>query len=238
MYVEDHVGSVKTDCCTGVCCQRIKQLFCFGHCELCSSRWLACYRAECHEHGEVDSTGIVEDAPDDALDVFDVCVAEEGRHVGREGTLGSAAKLFWLGSIGTTLRLWQGGMLVFLQLIDDVAWHGNVEGACVVIPFEVYAPVEVAIPILGELIFVFDAHDKVVGIFLTRIFHAEIVDNKCEGDGVCHVLPEAGRLLAFKISVGGKAFLEEIVGQDAGLGKSPHGTLDFQINVSVEDFVL
>jgi hypothetical protein len=52
------------------------------------------------------------------------------------------------------------------------------------------------------------------------------------------VLPEARRLLAFEISVGGKAFLEELVGQDAGLGKFPHGRSHFQINVSVEDFVL
>ncbi len=45
-------------------------------------------------------------------------------------------------------------------------------------------------------------------------------------------------LLAFEIFVGGKAFLKELVGQDASLGKSPHGTSHFQINVSVEDFVL
>jgi hypothetical protein len=78
----------------------------------------------------------------------------------------------------------------------------------------------------------------VVNIFLTRIFHAKIVDNKCEGDGVCCVLPGAGCLLAFEISMGGKAFLEKLVGQDAGLGKSPHGMLYFQINVSIKIFVL
>ncbi len=144
--------------------------------------------------------------------MFDVCVAEEGRRVGREGTLGFAAKLFRLGSVVTMLRLWQGGMLVFLQLFDDVAWHGNVEGACIVIPFEAYATVEVAVLILGEFIFLFDAHDTVVDIFLTHIFHAEIVNKKCEGDGACRVLPEAGRLLIFEISVEGKAFLEELVG--------------------------
>jgi hypothetical protein len=127
--------------------------------------------------------GIVEDAPDDALDLFDVCVADEERCVRREGMLGFAAKLFRLRSVGIILRLWRGGMLVFLQLFDDVARHGNVEGACVLIPFEAYAAVEVAIPILGEYIFLFDEHDKVVNIFLTRIFHAEIIDNKCEGDG-------------------------------------------------------
>jgi hypothetical protein len=229
---------MKMDRCIGVCCQIIKQLFCFGHCELCSSRLLACYCAECHEHGEVDSMGVVEDAPDDALDVFDVCIAEEGRRVGGEATLGFAAKLFRLGSVGTMLRLWRGGMLVFLQLFDDVARHGNVKGACVVIPFEVYAAVEVAVPILGESIFLFDAHDKVVDIFLMRIFHGKIVNNKCERDGAFCVLPEAGNLLAFEIFVRGKVFLEELVGQDAGLGKSPHGTLHFQINVSIEDFVL
>jgi hypothetical protein len=141
MDIEDHAGSVKTDSCIGVCCQVIRQLFRFGHCVLCFFQLLACYRAECHEHGEVDSAGIVEDAPDDALDVFDVCIAEEGRRVGRKGTLGFASKLFRLGSIGTMSRLWRGGMLVFLQLFDDVARHGNVKGACVVIPFEAYAAV-------------------------------------------------------------------------------------------------
>ncbi len=48
----------------------------------------ACYCAKCHEHSEVNSTGEVEDALDDVLDVFDVCIAEGGRRVVREGTLG------------------------------------------------------------------------------------------------------------------------------------------------------
>jgi hypothetical protein len=110
------------------------------------------------------------------------------------------------------LMLWWGGMLVFLQLFDDVARHGKVEGACIVVQFEAYAAVEVAVPIFGEFIFFFDALDKVVDIFLMHIFHAEIVDNKCEGDWACCVLPETRSLLAFEISVGGKAFLEERVG--------------------------
>jgi hypothetical protein len=153
--------------------------------------------------------------------MLDVCVAEEARRVGREGTLGFAAKLFRLGSIGTMLRLWQGGMLVFLQLFDNVAWHRNVKGVCVVILFEAYAAVEVAIPILDEFIFLFDVHDKVVDIFLMRIFHAKIVDNKCEGDGACRVLPEAGRLLTFEISVGARRFLRSLLAKMLAWG-SPH----------------
>jgi hypothetical protein len=203
---------VKPDRGIGVCCQIIEQLLRFGHRVLRPFRLFARYCAECHEHGEVDSAGVLEDAPDDALDVFDVCIAEVGRRVGREGTLGFAAKLLRLGSVWTMLRLWRGGMFVFLQLFDDVAWHGNVKGACVVIPFEAYAAVEVAVPIFGEFIFFVDALDKVVDILLTRIFHAKIVDNKCEGDGACCVLPEAGSLLSFKISMWVKVFLEELVG--------------------------
>ncbi len=96
------------------------------------------------------------------------------------------------------LRLWQGGKLVFLQLFDDVAQHGNVKGACVVIPFEEYVAVEVAVPILGELILLFDAYDKVVDILLTCIFHAKIVDDKCEGDGACQCFQRLGVCLHSK----------------------------------------
>jgi hypothetical protein len=212
MDIEDHVGSVKPDRGIRVCCQIIKQLLCFGKRVLRPFRLFAPYCAECHEHGEVNSPNVVEDAPDDALDVFDVCIAEGGRRVRMEGLLGFAAKMFRLGSVGTMLMLRRGGMLVFLQLFDDVAWHGTVEGACIVIPCEAYAAVEVAIPIFSEFIFFFDALDKVVNILLTLIFHAKIVNNKCEGDGACRVLPEAGSLLAFKISMEGKAFLKELVG--------------------------
>jgi hypothetical protein len=103
-------------------------------------------------------------------------------------------------------------MFVFLQLFDDVAQHGNVESACIIIPFEAYATVKVTVPIFGEFIFFVDALDKVVDILLTHMFHDKIINDKCEGDGACRVLPEAGSLLAFEISVGGKAFFEELVG--------------------------
>jgi hypothetical protein len=88
--------------------------------------------------------GVIQDAANDTLDVLDVGVAEGGRRVGREGTLGFAAKLLGLGSIRTMLRPGQGGMLVFLQLFDDITLHGNVEGACIVIPLEADAAVEIS----------------------------------------------------------------------------------------------
>jgi hypothetical protein len=146
------------------------------------------------------------------LDVLDVGVAEEGRRIGREGTLGFAAKFLGLGSIRTMLRPGRGGMLVFLQLFDDVTRHGNVEGACVVIPLEADAAVEIAVPILCEFIFFLYSPNEVVYVFLTHIFDTNIIHDEREGDWARYVLPEAGSVRALKISMGGKAFLEELVG--------------------------
>jgi hypothetical protein len=91
--IEDHVRSMKPDRGIGVCCQIIKQLFCFGHCVIHPFRLFACYCAECHEHSEVDSASVVKDAPDDVLDVFDVVVAEGGRRVGRGGDVGPCCQI-------------------------------------------------------------------------------------------------------------------------------------------------
>ena len=51
-----------------------------------------------------------------------------------------------------------------------------------------------------------------VNVFFALIFHAKIVHNEGEGDGAGGVLPETGSILAFIISVGGKAFPQELVG--------------------------
>jgi hypothetical protein len=50
IYVEDHVGRMKTDRRIGVCCQVVEQLLRFGHCLLRSLCLFACNRTECHEH--------------------------------------------------------------------------------------------------------------------------------------------------------------------------------------------
>ncbi len=51
-----------------------------------------------------------------------------------------------------------------------------------------------------------------VDVLLTRVFYPKIIDDKCEGDGAGDVFPKAGRLFAFKISVGCQAFAEQFVG--------------------------
>ena len=68
-------------------------------------------------------------------------------------------------------------VLVFLQLLEDVAWHGDIEGAVMIIPFEAYATIQIFIPIFGEIIFFFDHPDEVVYVLLACVLHSKIVNN-------------------------------------------------------------
>jgi hypothetical protein len=69
-------------------------------------------------------------------------------------------------------------MLVFLQLFEDVTWHGYVKSACIVIPFQANAAVEVAVPIHGELMLFLDALDQVFYVFLLREFYTKVVNHE------------------------------------------------------------
>ncbi len=69
---EDHVGSVKLYCCIGMGGKVIKELFAFIHCCFGAFGLFTCNCAERHEDGEINSLRIIEDAPDDTLDLLDV----------------------------------------------------------------------------------------------------------------------------------------------------------------------
>ena len=93
-------------------------------------------------------------------------------------------------------------------MLDDVPGHGDVGHSLFVIPHESNPAVEIAVPIYSEFIFLLDAHNEVVNIFLTFIFYAKFIDNQREGDGPGCVFPKTWGLFALKVSVGGKALLE------------------------------
>ena len=80
-------------------------------------------------------------------------------------------------------------MLIFVELLRNVSRHGDVECARIIIPSQFYAAVLITRSILYELIFFSDAFNEVVGVFLSNIFHAEVVDNQGEGDGAPFVTP-------------------------------------------------
>jgi hypothetical protein len=50
-------------------------------------------------------------------------------------------------------------------------------------------------------------------LFFANIFDAEVINNQCELDGSCVVLPKARYQFALLVSVLVEAFFEEFVGQ-------------------------
>ncbi len=75
------------------------------------------------------------------------------------------------------MRLSGGGMLVLLQLFDDVARHQDVEGSFVIIPIQFDAGVEVTCPILGKSIFCFNCCNQMINVLLILVFCSKIIYN-------------------------------------------------------------
>ena len=54
-------------------------------------------------------------------------------------------------------------------------------------------------------------------MFFADIFNPKVVDHKGEGDWVVDVLPQAGRVEEFVVSLCCETLIKELVGEDAGL---------------------
>ena len=112
------------------------------------------------------------------------------------------------GLYGQYCGFWGGGVPVFLELLDDVSGHGDVEHSLFVILLESNPAAEIAVPINGEFIFILDARNEVVNIFPTFVFYTKIINDQREGDWPGCVFTKTWGLFALKVSVGGKALLE------------------------------
>jgi hypothetical protein len=71
---------------------------------------------------------------------------------------------------------------------------------------------------------------QVLRIGFGSVFDAEIIDDKCEGEGLGVVLPETGYDWDGSISMGFKELGEAIVCNAAGLEKAIHAYSNFYMN--------
>jgi hypothetical protein len=71
-----------------------------------------------------------------------------------------------------------------------------------VIPLQLDATVQVAIPIFSEFVLILEAFYQMVDIILVDVFHAKVVNHQGERDGPCRVFPKSWHLLGFVVSVG------------------------------------
>ncbi len=74
---------------------------------------------------------------------------------------------------------------------------------------------------------------EMVEVFKPNILHPKVINNETELDGKPFVAPEARGGFGFIISFSKKAGLEEIVGEDANLGKAITALANFEVNLTV-----
>ena len=73
------------------------------------------------------------------------------------------------------------------------------------------ANVSVACPTGFDFVMFLEGGHEVVDVFFTNVFYAKIINNKCERNGSCDVLPEAGCQFALEVTVSVEPLFEELV---------------------------
>jgi hypothetical protein len=79
----------------------------------------------------------------------------------------------------------------------------------------------------------FQGRCQVVNVVHVGYFYSNIIDNEAEDDAAPDVTPEARSALALVVTLFGKSLLEELYGNDAGLGEAVHSFPDFDVDPSV-----
>ena len=72
-----------------------------------------------------------------------------------------------------------------------------------------------------------------INVLPAHIFNSKIIDYQREGDRAGKVSPQARGMLTLVITRGGEMFSEQLVRQDACLGKAPYSLSHFKIYKSV-----
>ena len=93
-------------------------------------------------------------------------------------------------------------MLELVKGTCDVAGHGEVNSAFVIVPFDSDTTVERAGPVTSELILGADGVEKMVSVLLADVLDTEIVDDEAESNWPAVVLPKAGCSWNWTVAVG------------------------------------
>ena len=132
---------------------------------------------------------------------------------------------FFLGVWGV---LWAFGcrMLEFVQGCLEIFWHGDVAGACGIVPVNGDSAVERNSSVDGYGVEFLEALDEVVGVLFVDVLDPKVINDKGENDGLGGVLPElrgSGNRDEAKM---GEVSFESFVDDDAGLFEARHAFSD------------
>ena len=88
--------------------------------------------------------------------------------------------------------LWAFGrrMLEFVQGCLEIFWHGDVAGACGIVPVNGESADDGTGPVDGDVVEFLEGLDEVVRVLFADVFDPKVINDEGENDGLGVVLPE------------------------------------------------
>ena len=144
---------------------------------------------ESNEELVVNRSGIIEESTNYGLNGVDAFVIEGGAERGFGGILDLGATDD--GSVPVRVKLEFIGfrMIPFEAESGDAVIHGEAESAMSVIPLEVDAGIQIALPIFGDVVVFLECIVKVLGMPFTDILNTKVVNNEAADDRTPVVTP-------------------------------------------------
>ena len=99
----------------------------------------------------------------------------------------------------------------------DVPRHGEVDFLSNVVPFDGKSAVLPPLPVAGAFVVSPYRVDQMLCVLFAHILYPEVINNEGETDGMHVVFPQTWVHLALAIAMFLQAFLEKLLGDDAGL---------------------
>jgi hypothetical protein len=86
----------------------------------------------------------------------------------------------------------------------DISGHAQVAGALVVVPRQGYATVGGAGPVGGHFVFRGDSIHEVMGMLMSNVLYAEVVNYKAERDRAGGVVKQTGSVFTLQVAMFGE----------------------------------
>ena len=212
---EDHAAGMVEDAIIGISGAVVQKMIKLGVGGFCGCCLLGANFTEGMKKLVVNHPRIVEKCAYYALNAFDAKFIKGWGGVGIISVLNCGTIDDGCSLVGR--EDWSLGSLVvvFGEHCVDVVFHGETTGALGVVPGEVDACVEVALPVFGEVVEFFDGVSEVVSVVVANVFDSEVVYYEGEHDGSPPVSPETWCAFALVVALFVKTFGKEFLRQDA-----------------------
>ncbi len=181
----------------------------------------------------VDRSGIVKERADNFLNAAFTLFVKELGSVCFWGELGLSAIGDWQTLVrGETWLEWMG-MLKLNEQVFDVPWHADATATICIVPFDINTRKFISGHVALDPVEFLENVQEVVEVFNSNIFYTKVIYNEAELSGMPFVAPEARGGFSFIIAFSKKAGSEEIVGENAGLGKAIAASANFEVDPTV-----